>query len=105
MSDEQQPNNQINIELSEQIAEGTYANLAIVSYTPSEFVLDFVRAVPAVPKAHVKSRVILAPEHAMRLMRTLKNSLDRYEEQFGKIRLHDEQPNFPTHFSGTAGEA
>ena len=77
--------NQINIELPEDVAEGTYSNLAIISHSNSEFILDFIRIVPNMPKAKVKSRVILTPFHAKRLMRALKDNIDKFENQFGNI--------------------
>ena len=73
--------NQINIELSEEISEGTYSNLAIISHSNSEFVLDFVRIVPNVQKAKVKSRIILSPEHAKRLHKALADNINKYEAQ------------------------
>jgi hypothetical protein len=84
----------INIEISEEIAEGVYSNLAIISHSHSEFVVDFIRMVPNVPKAKVKSRVILTPQHAKRLLFALKDNLQKYEAQFGKID-EPEQPPFP----------
>ena len=68
--------NQIQIELTEEIAQGTYSNLAIISHSSSEFVVDFVRIVPGIPKAKVKSRIILTPEHAKRLLLALKDNID-----------------------------
>lgn len=79
---------EIDVELSEAIAQGTYANLAIISHSTSEFVLDFVRMMPGMPKAHVMSRVILTPEHAKRLMISLEENIARYESMVGKIELH-----------------
>ena len=79
--------NQIQIELKEDIAEGTYANLAIIAHSTSEFVLDFVRMMPGVNKAKVKSRIVMTPEHAKRLALALQDNLMRYEAQFGEIRL------------------
>ena len=70
MADQKKPN-QINIELSEEVAQGVYSNLAVITHSSSEFVLDFVRIMPGVPKAKVKSRVILTPEHAKRLLLAL----------------------------------
>ncbi len=98
MADENQ--NQINIELSEDVAEGIYSNLAIISHSHSEFIVDFIRLVPNVPKAKVKSRIILTPQHAKRLMKALQDNIRRYEAQHGNI----EDPeagmmppmNFPT---------
>ena len=79
--------NQLQIELKEDIAEGTYANLAIIAHSTSEFVLDFVRMMPGVAKAKVKSRIVMTPEHAKRLALALQDNLMRYEAQFGEIRL------------------
>ena len=79
--------NQLQIELKEEIAEGTYANLAIIAHSTSEFVLDFVRMMPGVNKAKVKSRIVMTPEHAKRLAMALQDNLMKYETQFGEIRL------------------
>ena len=79
--------NQLQIELKEEIAEGTYANLAIIAHSTSEFVLDFVRMMPGISKAKVKSRIVMTPEHAKRLALALQDNLMRYEAQFGEIRL------------------
>lgn len=79
--------NQLQIELKEDIAEGTYANLAIIAHSSSEFVMDFVRMMPGVAKAKVKSRIIMTPEHAKRLAIALHDNLVRYEKQFGEIDL------------------
>jgi len=77
--------NQLNIELPEDIAEGVYSNLAIIAHSNSEFVVDFVRIVPNAPKAKVKSRVILTPQHAKRLVAALAENIQKYEKQFGPI--------------------
>ena len=77
----------IDIELSEAIADGEYVNLAIISHSTSEFVIDFVRMMPGVPKAKVKSRVILAPEHAKRLLLSLQDNIARYEAAIGQIAI------------------
>ena len=79
--------NQLQIELKEDIAEGTYANLAIIAHSTSEFVFDFVRMMPGVNKAKVKSRIVMTPEHAKRLAIALQDNLMKYEAQFGEIRL------------------
>ena len=79
--------NQLQRELKEEIAEGTYANLAIIAHSTSEFVLDFVRMMPGISKAKVKSRIVMTPEHAKRLALALQDNLMRYEAQFGEIRL------------------
>ena len=75
----QNPDNQLQIELKEEVAQGTYANLAIITHSSSEFVLDFVRVLPGLPKAGVQSRVILAPEHAKRLQRALEENIAKYD--------------------------
>ena len=89
--------NQLNIELPEDIAEGVYANLAVIAHSNSEFVVDFVRIVPNAPKAKVKSRVILTPEHAKRLLAALNDNIKKYEKQFGTIGNAGNTggPNFP----------
>ncbi|MBC6410204.1 MAG: DUF3467 domain-containing protein [Ekhidna sp.] len=98
-------NNHINIELPEEIAEGVYANLAMIAHSSSEFVIDFIRLMPGVPKAKVKSRVVLTPEHAKRLLRALDDNVNKYEDTFGKIKQTEEAPKFPMNFGGTVGEA
>ena len=97
--------NQINIELSEEIAEGVYANLAMIAHSNSEFVIDFIRLMPGVPKAKVKSRIVVTPEHAKRLLYALKDNIEKYEDTFGPIKKTDEAPKFPINFGGTVGEA
>ena len=88
---EENKKNQIDIELSEDVAQGTYSNLAIITHSSSEFVVDFVRIMPGVPKADVKSRIILTPEHAKRLMFALQDNMAKYESIYGKVRLEEEQ--------------
>ena len=85
-------NGQLQIELKEDVAQGTYVNLAIITHSSSEFILDFVRVMPGIPKAGVKSRIVLAPEHAKRLLRALEENIGKYERSFGAIRMVDEQP-------------
>ena len=80
------------IELKEEVAQGTYANLAIITHSSSEFIVDFVRVMPGMPKAGVQSRIVLAPEHAKRLLRALEENIGKYERAFGPIRMPDEQP-------------
>jgi Protein of unknown function (DUF3467) len=94
----------INIELSEEIAEGIYSNMAIISHSNAEFIVDFVRMVPNVPKAKVKSRIILTPQHARRLLIALKDNIQRYEMQFGKIEDFD-QPFPPMNFGPATAQA
>ena len=81
------PENQLQIELSPQMAEGKYANLAILSHSHAEFIADFARVMPGMPKAPVVSRIILAPEHAKRLLNALAENVGKYESQFGRIML------------------
>ncbi|MCT1524390.1 MULTISPECIES: DUF3467 domain-containing protein [Sphingobacterium] len=94
---------EISIELNEDIAEGVYSNLAIITHSNTEFVIDFVRIMPGVPKAKVKSRIVLTPEHAKRLMTALQDNINRFEGQNGKIDSKDVA--FPLNFGGTKGEA
>ncbi len=102
---EMQEENQINIELTEEIAEGVYANLAMIAHSNSEFVVDFIRLMPGVPKAKVKSRIILTPEHAQRLLFALQDNIRKYEESFGEIRQSNDPVPFPMNFGGPIGEA
>lgn len=87
--------NQIQIELTDEIAQGTYSNLAIIAHSSSEFIVDFVRIVPGVPKAKVKSRIILTPEHAKRLLFALNDNIVKYEKQNGTINIENNVPYFP----------
>lgn len=99
------PPNQINIELTEDIAEGIYSNLAMIAHSNSEFVIDFIRLMPGVPKAKVKSRIVVTPEHAKRLLAALKENIEKYEATFGPIKKTEEAPKFPMNFGGAVGEA
>ena len=101
----QEADNQINIELSEELAEGVYSNLAMIAHSNSEFVIDFIRLMPGVPKAKVKARVIITPEHAKRLLVALKDNIRKYEDTFGQIKQTDDVFNFPMNFGGPVGEA
>jgi hypothetical protein len=94
MADQVKNQNEINIELTEEVSEGTYSNLAIISHSHSEFVIDFIRLMPNVPKAKVKSRIILTPQHAKRLIKALGENLHKYENQFGTIQ-DPEPPQMP----------
>lgn len=96
----------IDVELSEEIAEGVYANLAMIAHSNSEFIVDFIRLMPGVPKAKVKSRIILTPEHAKRLLQALKENIRKYEDTFGSINQPDDTFRFPSgNFGGPVGEA
>ena len=83
----QKNNGQLQIELKEDVAQGTYANLAIITHSSSEFIVDFVRVMPGLPKAGVQSRIVLTPEHAKRLMFALQENVMKYEHSFGPIRM------------------
>ncbi len=96
---------QLNIEIGEEIAEGVYSNLAIISHSNSEFVVDFVRIMPNVPKAKVKSRIILTPQHAKRLMAALKDNIYKYEMQHGPIEDGDQNPFPPMNFNTPTAQA
>ena len=105
MSDQKNPN-QINIELSEEVAQGTYSNLAVITHSSSEFVIDFVRIMPGIPKAQVKSRIILTPEHARRLVGALEDNIAKYEAVHGKIKdIKGSTPVLPLTFGGPTAQA
>ncbi|OMP31071.1 DUF3467 domain-containing protein [Mangrovimonas sp. DI 80] len=105
MADEEKKKKQgqINIELDEKIAEGTYSNLAIINHSVSEFVVDFVSIMPGTPKSKVKSRIILTPQHAKRLLKALGDNVHRFEQAHGEIKDY-EQPPIPLNF-GPTGQA
>jgi hypothetical protein len=92
--DGQNPQQQINIELGEKEAEGVYSNLAIISHSPAEFVLDFTRILPGVPRARVLSRIIMTPQHARMLLNALEDNINRYEAQYGEIKVNQSGPQF-----------
>ncbi len=96
-------NPQMNIELDDATADGTYANLAIINHSVSEFVVDFVNIMPGRPKAKVKSRIVLTPQHAKRFLKALADNINRFEKAHGEIKEYD-QPPIPLNF-GPAGEA
>jgi len=96
---------QINIEIGEKEAEGIYSNLAIITHSQAEFVVDFTRVLPGIPKARVQARIIMTPQHAKLLMGALRDNLDKFERQFGEIRV-DGSPNggFGFQLPGGSGE-
>ena len=105
MSDnQQQPNSQLNIEISEETAEGQYANLAIITHSHAEFVIDFVNVMPGTPKSKVKSRIILTPQHAKRFMKALTENLTRFETANGKIQ-DLEEVQLPLNFGAPTAQA
>ena len=97
--------NAINIELSEAMAEGEYANLAMIAHSNSEFVIDFISMMPGLPKAKVKARIVVTPEHAKRLLQALTENIERFEAAFGTIKMQSEAPSYPMNFGGAVGEA
>ncbi len=104
MSDQKKTNQgQINIELDEKTAEGTYSNLAIINHSVSEFIVDFISMMPGTPKAKVKSRIILTPQHAKKFLKALNDNVQRFEKAHGEIKDY-EQPPIPLNF-GPTGEA
>ncbi|QQR87203.1 MAG: DUF3467 domain-containing protein [Flavobacteriales bacterium] len=103
-ANEKPKGNQLNIEISEEVADGIYSNLAIITHSNSEFVLDFIRVMPGVPKAKVRSRILLTPQHAKRLMRALADNIGKYEQTHGAIK-DTEMPQIPMNFGGPAAQA
>lgn len=103
MEQPDQPNS-LNIEISEEIAEGTYANLAIITHSHAEFVVDFVNVMPGTPKSKVKSRIILTPQHAKRLMKALTENIQKYESLNGAIK-DIEEIQLPMSFGGPTAQA
>ncbi len=104
MDNPQPAQNQLNIELSEEMAEGIYSNLAIITHSNAEFVVDFISVMPGIPKAKVKSRIILTPQHAKRFMKAVVDNVRKYESIHGSIQ--DQEPiSIPMNFGGPAAKA
>ena len=101
---EQKNTNQLNIELTEEVADGSYSNLAIITHSNAEFIIDFVRVLPGVPKAKVKSRIVLTPQHAKRLLRALTENVKKFENLHGDIKDIEVQ-GMPMNFGGPTTEA
>lgn len=99
------PQSEINIELPEEESEGTYANLVMISHSPEEFILDFIRVVPGVQRARVKSRIIVTPQHAKRLLGALEENIERYEQAHGEISEPGQTDQPVMRFGGPSGEA
>ena len=104
MSDQQNVPNQLNIEISEEVAEGSYANLAIITHSHAEFVIDFVNVMPGTPKSKVKSRIILTPQHAKRFMKAITENIQKYEALNGAIK-DLEEIQLPMNFGGPTAQA
>jgi len=107
MADEQhKKKGQLNVDLKEEIAQGVYSNLAAITHSSAEFVLDFIRMMPGMPKAEVKSRIILTPEHAKRFMRALQDNIEKYEQLHGQINTKDDGGGIPPmSFGGPTAQA
>jgi hypothetical protein len=104
MADQQPIPNQLNIEISEEVAEGSYANLAIITHSHAEFVIDFVNVMPGTPKSKVKSRIILTPQHAKRFMKAITENIEKYETVNGPIK-DLEEVQIPLSFGGPTAQA
>ena len=104
-NENKQQQGQFQVELPQNKAQGEYANFAIITHSSSDFVLDFARVLPGVPKAQVRSRVILAPEHAKRLLMALQENIVRYEREYGQIKVPNHQPRTIAPFNVGKGEA
>ncbi|TWI80161.1 uncharacterized protein DUF3467 [Lacibacter cauensis] len=104
MDQQQQNPNQLNIEITEEVAEGEYANLVIITHSHAEFVVDFVNVMPGTPKSKVKSRIILTPQHAKRFMNALTENIQRFEAANGAIR-DLEEIQIPMNFGGPTAQA
>ena len=104
--EEQKNKNQLNIELTDDVAEGIYSNLAMITHSNSEFVTDFIQIMPGVPKARVRSRILMTPQHAKRLMKALAGNIQKYESLHGEIKdIEDPKQPIPMNFGGHVGEA
>jgi len=97
--------NQIQIELTEEIAQGTFANLAIIAHSPSEFIIDFIRIVPGMPKAKVKSRIILTPDNAKRLLYALQDNIRKFDEMTKNQSFNHSFGDFIPPLGGITGQA
>lgn len=104
MNEQENNPNQLNIEISEEVAEGTYANLAIITHSHAEFVIDFVNVMPGTPKSKVKSRIILTPQHAKRFMKAMIDNIQKYEALNGAIK-DLEEVSLPLTFGGPTAQA
>lgn len=108
MEEKKQKQPKLNLELNEEVAQGIYSNLAVITHSGSEFVIDFVRIMPGVPKANVKSRIILSPEHAKRLLLALQDNIKKFESVHGQIKnlKPGSDPSMtPLNFGGPTAQA
>lgn len=102
---ENKKDNQINIELSEEVAEGVYSNLAIITHSSTEFISDFIQLMPGMPKGKVRTRVIMTPQNAKRLMQALQDNIMKYEQTHGRIKDSDTPQMPPMNFGTPTTEA
>lgn len=105
MNDRNKEQQGLQLELPQEVAQGEYANFAIITHSSSDFIIDFARVMPGLPKGQVKSRVILAPEHAKRLLMALQENVMRYENEFGQIRIPNQEAAPIMPFDLSKGEA
>lgn len=105
MEEQKENNGQINIELTDEMAQGIYSNLAIITHSNAEFVVDFIQVMPGVPKAKVKSRVLLTPQHAKRFLKALNDNVNKFESLHGNIKELEEPKGIPINFGGPTAEA
>ena len=105
MSENENKQPGLQLELPQDVTQGEYANFAIITHSSSDFVIDFARVLPGVPKAQVRSRVILAPEHAKRLLGALQENIFRYEREFGTIKIPNQEGRTVAPFDIPKGEA
>ncbi|WP_432712644.1 DUF3467 domain-containing protein [Pedobacter sp.] len=103
--EQQNKDNQLQIELSEEIAEGIFSNLAVITHSNTEFVIDYIRVMPGMPKAKVKSRIILTPEHVKRMAIALLDNIEKYEAINGRIKIQEEGAGLPMQFGGPTAQA
>ena len=105
MENNNENQNQVNIELSEEVANGIYSNLAIITHSPSELICDFIQMMPGVPKGKVRSRIIMTPQNAKRFMEALQENIQKYEQSFGHIDTNNTPPMPPMNFGTPTTQA
>ena len=91
-NNQQKPQSQLSLDLKPEVAKGSYSNLAIISHSHSEFIIDFATTLPGLPKPEISNRIIMTPEHAKRLLNALADNISKYENQFGEIDLFNKGP-------------
>lgn len=102
---EQKKEQKLTVDIDQETAEGTYANLAMITHSDAEFIMDFINRMPGAPKARVKSRIVLTPQHAKRIALALQDNIRKYEAQFGAIEIRGKAPAIPMNYGGITGEA